>query len=242
MLNATLLVRVMSITHIQFYPSDWLAGTRGLSAEETGVYITLICHMYDMCGPIERDDDRLHRMCGTTSKKAFQTVLDYLIGEGKITENDGSLCNERVLVEVEKITKVSDKARHAAEVRWKRKSNKNNGTKMHPQLPGICISDANHKPVTSNHKKETPLPPKGEDGLDQEFEEWWADEYPDRASKHSKQKAKKAYLKYRKAGITKEQIWSATLTYFNELAEDGKVGSQYVKMATTFLNDQLWEQ
>lgn len=138
----------MSITHIQFYPSDWLAGTRGLSAEETGVYITLICHMYDMAGPVERDDDRMHRLCGTGSKKTFQKVLDYLIGEGKITETDGYLCNERVLLEIEKITKVSEKARLAAEVRWKRKSNKNNGISMRLHTPSICSDDANHKPVT----------------------------------------------------------------------------------------------
>ena len=32
---------------IRFFPSDWLAGTRGMSAVETGVYITLIATMYE---------------------------------------------------------------------------------------------------------------------------------------------------------------------------------------------------
>ena len=34
----------------KFYPSDWLGGTRGLTAEETGVYITMIAMMYEAGG------------------------------------------------------------------------------------------------------------------------------------------------------------------------------------------------
>ncbi len=61
----------MSIIHVAFYPSDWLAGTRGLSDAETGVYITLIARMYEMAGPIERDDNRLARLCGSRTKNSF---------------------------------------------------------------------------------------------------------------------------------------------------------------------------
>lgn len=117
----------MSITHIAFYPSDWLAGTRGLSDAETGIYITLIARMYEMAGPIERDDDRLTRLCGSKSKPAFVKALNYLIDEGKITETDAGLFNDRVQEEIEKVTSISSKARSAAEARWKKKDNKNNG-------------------------------------------------------------------------------------------------------------------
>lgn len=116
----------MSITHIAFYPSDWLAGTRGLSDAETGVYITLICRMYEMAGPIERDDERLARLCGCRSKSSFVKALTYLIEEGKITEVDGALFNDRAQKEIEKVTSISSKARSAAEERWKKKRNKNN--------------------------------------------------------------------------------------------------------------------
>ena len=115
----------MSIIHIAFYPSDWLAGTRGLSAEESGVYITLVCRMYEMAGPIERDDDRLHRLCGTKSKAAFVRTLDYLISEGKIIEVDGGLFNERCAKEIENVTEKSSKAKAAAQSRWNKKPNKN---------------------------------------------------------------------------------------------------------------------
>lgn len=116
----------MSIIHIAFYPSDWLAGTRGLSDAETGIYITLIARMYEMAGPIERDDARLARLCGCKSRATFVKALDYLIFEGKITEVDGGLFNERVEKEIENTTQRSSKAKAAAQSRWARKSNKNN--------------------------------------------------------------------------------------------------------------------
>ena len=118
----------MSIIYIPFYPSNWLSGTRGLSAEETGVYITLISRMYEMAGPIERDDKRLSRLCGTKSKIGFVKALNYLISEGKIIEVDGGLFNEKVEKVIQKLTNKSSKAKAAAQSRWDRKGNKNKGS------------------------------------------------------------------------------------------------------------------
>jgi uncharacterized protein YdaU (DUF1376 family) len=116
----------VSIVHIAFYPSDWLAGTRGMSDAETGVYITLIAKMYEMAGPIERDDQRLYRLCGCKSKASFLKSLEYLLSEGKIIEQDGGLFNERVQKEIKNTTEKSAKAKAAAVSRWNKKSNKNN--------------------------------------------------------------------------------------------------------------------
>jgi len=117
----------MSIIHVAFYPSDWLAGTRGLSAEETGVYITLIARMYEMAGPIERDDQRLARLCGCKTKNAFVKALEYLIEDGKISVGPEGIFNNRAQKEIENATQKSSKAKQAAEARWERKSNKING-------------------------------------------------------------------------------------------------------------------
>ena len=81
-------------------------------------------------------------------------------------------------------------------------------------------------------------PPSQSDLLEAEFEEWWADEYPERKRSHSKKNAKEVYLRKRKA-VTKETIWAATLEYFNELVEND-TDPEYVKMATTFLNSEPW--
>lgn len=118
----------MSIAHIAFYPSDWLAGTRGMSAEETGVYITLVSRIYEMAGPIERDDDRLSRLCGCKTKSRFVKALEYLISEGKIIETTDGLTNDRAEKEIKNATEKSDKAKAAAQSRWDRKANKNKGS------------------------------------------------------------------------------------------------------------------
>lgn len=117
----------MSITYIAFYPSDWLAGTRGMSDAETGIYITLIAKMYEMAGPIERDDERLYRLCGSKSKRGFQKALGYLLAEGKIIQVEGELFNERVQKEIQRTVEKSSKASDAAHTRWNKKSNKNKG-------------------------------------------------------------------------------------------------------------------
>lgn len=116
----------MSIVHIPFYPSDWLAGTLGLSDAEKGVYITLIARMYEMAGPIERDDNRLFRVCGSKSKASFVKALEYLISEGKIIVTEEGLFNEKASKVIEQTTEKSTKAKAAAQSRWDRKPNKNN--------------------------------------------------------------------------------------------------------------------
>jgi len=75
---------------VQFYPSDWLAGTRGMTASETGIYITLIATMYERCEPLTEDVGRLSRLCGA-SPSAFKNALNLLIEDGKIERVDGVL-------------------------------------------------------------------------------------------------------------------------------------------------------
>ena len=149
----------MSIIHIAFYPSDWLAGTRALSDTETGVYITLVAHMYEMAGPIERDDDRLSRMCGCRTKSSFLKSLEHLIAVGKIIDLDGTLFNERVEKEIKNTTEKSVKAKAAAQSRWDRKSNKNNGgddADASPKhMPQPCQSESE-----LDSKRETNVSPK----------------------------------------------------------------------------------
>ncbi len=141
----------MSIVHVPFYPSDWLAGTRGFSAVESGVYITLICRMYEEAGPVERDDSRLARTCGC-SVQTFRKTLDFLMAEGKVTEDENGLFNDKVADTLENISQKSEKARTSAKRRWARKSNKNKGGSdadaMRTHKKGICESHANHKPLT----------------------------------------------------------------------------------------------
>ena len=74
----------MSIVHIPFYPSDWLAGTVGLSDAERGVYITLFClcaQSKDSHGLIYLTDKEMALSCRTT-KASFKKSLKQLKKQG----------------------------------------------------------------------------------------------------------------------------------------------------------------
>lgn len=135
---------------IAFYPSDWLAGTRGMSAAETGVYITLIAMMYEREGPLDMDDTRLARLCGA-SVPAFRKALDVLITEGKIARGDDGLFNRRVGVELEKRAKKRECARDSANARWG-KSQQNQQAQDAAALPSQCVGNANHSHIERNSR------------------------------------------------------------------------------------------
>lgn len=104
----------------QFYTSDWLAGTRGLSAVETGIYITLIATMYDTARPLPNDPVKLARTCGA-SVKQFNLAIATLIEMGKIKSENNLLWNVRVEEELKVRTTKTVQAKRAAESRWSEK-------------------------------------------------------------------------------------------------------------------------
>lgn len=102
----------------RFFPSDWLAGTRGMSASQTGIYITLIATMYDHGKPVAEDYPRLARLCGAGSVKVFCDNLAALVDAGKIIRTAHGLWNERVAAEVLARMKKSDVGSQSAKTRW----------------------------------------------------------------------------------------------------------------------------
>lgn len=107
----------MSDPWFKLYPSDWLSGTRGLTPAETGVYVTLICIMYEQEGKIARNDARLARRCGCTAA-SFKKILKNLLFEEKIIDNDGFLTNERVQKELTERHERVQKSTDAAQKKW----------------------------------------------------------------------------------------------------------------------------
>lgn len=137
----------MTAPFVPFYPSDWLAGTRALSAEETGVYITLIAMMYETEAPIDMPDDRLARLCGCGTK-AFVKAKESLIECGKISIVNGGLWQDRVEKEVKKRSARTESAKSSASHRWGKtvkKQRNDDANAMRTQ----CDDDANHNHNTT---------------------------------------------------------------------------------------------
>jgi uncharacterized protein YdaU (DUF1376 family) len=125
----------------QFYPNDWLAGTRGLSAVETGVYITIIATLYDRAAPLPNDPERLARMCGA-SKRIFVAALNRLVEDGKLMLTERGIWNERVEEELQNRNEKVERNKKAAETRWSGKSELNQQQPDAPALQPQSQSDA----------------------------------------------------------------------------------------------------
>jgi len=214
----------MSILHIAFYPSDWLAGTRGMSDAETGVYITLIAKMYEMAGPIERDDERLYRLCGSKSKASFLKSLNYLLSEGKIIQVKNDLLQERVQKEIKITMKKSDKARAAANIKWGNKHNKNNG-------PSHANAPVGHMPQRCQLELEVYKEELGKPNSCP-FSDFWTI-WPSKISKQSAQKAwRKLTPEDRGLAIKFAGAWFARWRMQNQQAS--------AIHASTYLTQKRW--
>jgi len=209
------------------YPRDFIEGTIGLSFEIKAAYGLILDLIYMQGGKLPDDARYISGLLGCSIRK-WKSLRSTLIEIGKVQVSGEFLTNYRAVSELESLAKLQHKQSEN-----RSKPNKINGFKS-PKC---------------DHTEPEPEP---EDLLEEnksthcvfsdEFEQWWKDEYPERDGTHSKAKAKVSYIRYRKKGVTKEMIWEATLNYFNELVEQERISTRFVKQATTFLNDQPWEQ
>lgn len=144
---------------VRFFPSDWLAGTRGMSAAETGIYITLVATMYERREPVPEHHERLARLCGTTVA-AFARALDSLVAEGKVTRSPEGLFNRKVAEELRIRDEKSDGASQSAKIRWQQKANEIKPTAMRPQSDRNANQNQNqNKEVDTNvSTKKNPKP------------------------------------------------------------------------------------
>lgn len=87
------------IPYFDFYPSDFMHGVRGLSAQEVGVYTMMLCRIYEENAPVEYHVMRLATYCGMRENTFVKTV-EKLIELGKLDLVDGMLSNHRAEVEI----------------------------------------------------------------------------------------------------------------------------------------------
>jgi len=212
--------------YFQFYASDWLAGTRGLTAAEMGVYITLLAMMYEREAPIDMDHDRLARLCGATPA-AFKKCLSALIEEGKIQSTEKGLLNKRAFKEIAFREKKREVNSANASKRWgktQRKQRKIDATALNSQ----CETDA---PQNQNQNQRVSL--NRDTPRERDFTAFW-EEYP---SKIGKQAAKKKYDAAIKAGVPHETIMAGLERY----VRSDRVRKGFVKAPTTWLNQGCWD-
>ncbi len=89
------------IPYFNFYPTDFMHGVRGLSAQEVGVYTMVLCRIYEESGPVEYNLIRLATYCGMRVP-TFTAVVEKLLLLGKLSLSEGMLSNPRAEAEIAK--------------------------------------------------------------------------------------------------------------------------------------------
>lgn len=85
---------------IDFYPRDWISGTRELSDRARGVYIDLLARIYDLGRPLDYDERDLCRYLGYRDRRQLIPVIKELADKGKIRIVDNLIVNDRAQREI----------------------------------------------------------------------------------------------------------------------------------------------
>jgi uncharacterized protein YdaU (DUF1376 family) len=134
------------VPYFRFYPSDFMTGVRGMTAQEVGVYTMLLCLIYEANGPVENNPLRLATYCGMRLA-AFDRTCEKLIALGKIVEANGHLSNARAEAEISKRADDLEIASTAGKASWQKRQEKQ-GTQEASVKPPLNHTD------TDTEKKE----------------------------------------------------------------------------------------
>lgn len=111
------------IPYFDFYPSDFMHGVRGLSAQDVGVYTMILCRIYEENGPVEYNPLRLATYCGMR-ESTFVKTLEKLVTLDKFQVDGGMIFNRRAAIEISNRAdklKINSKAGKASAEKRQRK-------------------------------------------------------------------------------------------------------------------------
>lgn len=151
----------MADPYIPFYTSDFLGGTSGMTAATRGVYITLLCLMYEAEAPLGQSWGSLARRCGA-SNSGFKKAVEDLVDEGKLSVGDDGIWSEKVEPHLSYRHEKRRKARKSAKVRWEKtqqKQQKNDANALRTECyPEPEPDKERHLSVSQEKPSEKPKP------------------------------------------------------------------------------------
>lgn len=106
-----------------------------MTASTKGVYITLLCLMYEAEAPLTQQWDNLARRCGCTLP-AFKKAVQSLCDDGKVTQTDAGLWSSKCEKHIAQRRERRNSAKAAANTRWQKseqKQGKDNAGAMRAQ-------------------------------------------------------------------------------------------------------------
>jgi len=136
--------------YYQHHIGDYRRDTAHLSLLEHGIYRQLLDLYYISEKPLDANALRLICARSADEIRAAKQILSEFF-----TLEDGIYYHDRCEDEINKFHKKSDMAKASAKARW----NKNNNLEDANALPTQSEGNANHKPITNNHKPVKYIPP-----------------------------------------------------------------------------------
>jgi uncharacterized protein YdaU (DUF1376 family) len=154
----------------RFFVDDWRAGTMGLTLEQKGFYIDLLCLMWDRQGGLPNDPAWIARNLGMRPQPV-KRLLSSLFDAGKLKIKDDLIVNGRLLRELWERKKLSERqskrGKVSAATRAKLPRNSDKTPKKlpenHPVSPPDIVADQALNRTTPDpdpdpeKKEETPI-------------------------------------------------------------------------------------
>lgn len=113
----------------KFYHDDFMKGIRGLSDEEVGFYVKMICVMYECGGPVKDCGTWLSLATGT-HPRTLNRLRAALIAKGKLIAHDGVIYNQRAAGEIEQQKQVHENRAQAARKRRNKKAKRETNSEL----------------------------------------------------------------------------------------------------------------
>lgn len=134
-------------------PVDWNEGTNGLTLEQEAAYLRICNAIYIAGGPISNNQFVVAGLLRCNDRKAKRLVGE-LVEAGKITIEDGSICNRRALDEVSNRNRLSAE-RQSAGSRGGAESAKKRSNSLENKDTGQAIGARQNEPDKSRVDKNT---------------------------------------------------------------------------------------
>jgi len=209
---------------IPFYTSDFLGGTGGMTAATKGVYITLLCLMYEAEKPLAQSWDILARRCGCTLP-AFKNAVQSLVDDNKASVSSEGIWSQTCDKHIAQRRERSGSAKAAAKTRWEKDKQKQCSPDASASVP-----QCKPEPEPELYKKEIGKPiSRVPDG----FDEFWQSV----PRKIAKSKAQAAY-----ASALRKTDARTLIAAMRQYAES-RVGkdAQYTAHPASWLNAGRWQ-
>ena len=240
---------------VGFYKHDipaWMDGTEALSDGAYRTYHVVVQLIMLNEGPIALNERGIAGRCNQAIK-TFRVHLKTLLAAGKLTLTDGRLSNPRAEIELEAVMKNRENAGKGGlsgkKLVQKSAEQVMSGASLpdeHPIEPDKSLKNNDTveasldrlSSLKEKRREDSPIVPKGTepDGFAE-----FRNAYPKRNVAFPTTPARKRWFEARRRGASSKEIIAGAKAYAAEQERIGKVGTEFVKTADSWLHQKRWE-